>query len=159
MICGVSAMALLTITHIQSLEILGQSYVPAIGLITSVVGSYLPDIDIQQSKAGQQFKFISKFLTHRGITHTLLVPAILAVAMYYLNVIAIPIIPSLLLGLEVGWLAHIVADIFNRKGVPILWPIYPKKIHLACFKTGTWHEYVFIVLWIGGLIGCYFLIT
>lgn len=154
-ICGTAVMAYMTMTNLQSMTILDQQYIPAIGLATVMAGSYMPDIDIQQSSMGQKYKFISRFLTHRGITHTLLIPTILLIAMYYTNQMCIPVLPSLILGFNVGWLTHIVADLFNRKGVPILWPLYGKKIHIATFKTGTWHEYMFMALCIGGLIACW----
>lgn len=47
----------------------GAVIAPTIALITTAVGSYLPDIDLPQSHLGQKYHFISKHLRHRGLTH------------------------------------------------------------------------------------------
>ena len=119
---------------------------PWIGVLGSTAGSYFPDIDISQSKMGQKHKWISKHLTHRGITHTLLGPVILTVLMVVLGFL--PVLPSLIFGFVIGWLAHIFADMFNLKGVPLLWPFVKTKIHVASIKTANKvHQIIFIILW------------
>ena len=75
--CGTTALLVLNLN--QSLYV---PYVPnrvlyAVGLATVGLGSLLPDIDIPDSKLGHMVPLISKHLTHRGITHTLLFPLIL----------------------------------------------------------------------------------
>ena len=149
-ICGAIAMVGTTIATHNSLQIGGANYIPALGLLTVVTGSYLPDIDLPQSKMGHRFRFISTHLKHRGITHTLLFPALLALLMLWVQRASVMIVPDLLLGLNVGWSAHIVADLFNRKGVPLFWPLTNKHVHIACFLTSSWQEVVFIILWLGG---------
>ena len=151
-ICGTTAMLGATIATHNVLQIDGSQYIPALGLLTVVTGSYLPDIDLPQSKMGHKFSFIAKRLTHRGITHTLLFPALLVLLMLWTREMGFMIVPELVLGLNVGWAAHIVADLFNRKGVPIFWPFTNKHIHIACFRTSSWQEVVFIILWLGGAI-------
>ena len=144
-ILGVST-AIATAVCLPEVYILGATVYPAIGIIAAIPGSLLPDIDIKQSKAGQKVPWLSKMLTHRGITHTLLVPAIIA-GIFFLCV-NFPVVPSLLFGLEIGYLAHIVADMFNSKGVPVLWPIMPSKIHFASIKTSSaGQQTVFIIIW------------
>lgn len=153
-ICGSITMFAIALTKFSGIEAGGYTYLPAFGMLTVVAGSYLPDIDIPRSKLGRRFKFISKFLTHRGITHTLLIPCLLYLLMSYIATMGILILPELILGLNVGWVCHIVADLFNKKGVPILWPICRQKLHVASFLTSSWHEYVFIVLWLGVNVLC-----
>lgn len=146
MICGVSTYVYLmaTIPVVTSAGLVAS----VAGLAGSAMGSYLPDIDLASSKAGQKAPWISKLTSHRGITHTLLFPAIIAALAWYTYTIPIPILPTFLFGLIVGWVAHIVADLFNSVGVPILWPIVRQKIHIASLKTdNNTHQVLFIVLW------------
>jgi membrane-bound metal-dependent hydrolase YbcI (DUF457 family) len=46
-------------------------------------------------------------------------------------------------GFCIGWLSHLMADTFNRKGVPWLYPLSKKHFHLSSFVTGTNDEKVF----------------
>lgn len=149
-ICGVSA-AVATAICLPELHILSATVYPAIGVVAAIPGSLLPDIDIERSKLGSKHKWLSKHLTHRGITHTLLIPVIIFGIFFLLQ--SIPIIPSLLFGFEVGYVAHIFADMFNKKGVPILWPLTKAKLHIACVKTAsTPQQVVFIIFWEAGLL-------
>ncbi|MDR1523302.1 MAG: metal-dependent hydrolase [Endomicrobium sp.] len=157
-ICGTAVMALITVKFPESLVLFEQDYTPAIGLATAAIGSYMPDIDMVQSKLGSKHKIIASLLTHRGITHTLFIPAILVLLMYYASLNGLPVIPELILGLNIGWVAHILADMFNKKGVPLLWPVYLGKIHIASLVTGTWHEAPFILIWMGGIVACWTLL-
>ena len=143
-ICGTVTMAAITVVCLTG----DYDFVPIVGLLAAPTGSYMPDIDIHRSKMGSKFKFISRFLTHRGITHTLLVPFLLYLLQVWVTGKGIPVLPSLLFGFNVGWIVHIIADMFNKKGVPILWPLTKKHYHVASFLTSSWHEYVFIALWI-----------
>lgn len=63
------------------------------------------------------------------------------------------VLPSLLFGMGFGWLFHIIEDMFNKKGCPILWPLSNKSIHLPLgpflVKTRTWQEAIFLILWVG----------
>jgi inner membrane protein len=164
-VCGVGVMGYLMLTHLEDIVMLNQPADPALTSISAFaavgaafVGSYMPDIDIEQSKMGKKAGIVSKLLTHRGITHTLVVPALLAVLIWWLLSQSIQFFPTVVLGFGVGWLAHIAADMFNSKGVPILWPLTNAHISLASFKTRTWHEFVFLILWNGGLVACYLLL-
>ena len=148
-ICGTITMAAVTVNYFSGFTIDGYQYLPLLGMLTVVAGSYMPDIDLHRSKMGSRHKFISKMLTHRGITHTLLVPALLLFLMLTVASVGIPILPELILGFNVGWVVHIIADMFNKKGVPIFWPISKQHVHVATFLTSSWQEYVFIILWLG----------
>lgn len=155
-ICGTVTMLAITAAHFSGIQIDNHTYLPAVGLLSVVSGSYMPDIDIQRSRLGQRHKIISKFLTHRGITHTLLFPALLFVLMLAAAEHSIPVLPDLIFGFNVGWVVHIIADLCNRKGVPLFWPFYKNRVHIATFLTSSWQEYVFIILWIGVNIACVF---
>ena len=94
--------------------------IPAIGIITAAAGSYAPDIDMQRTHAGQQHKTASTVINkvgggHRGITHTLLVPAIVAALMFAINMYLVDlpnmttVILSILFGYEFGYVMHLLA--------------------------------------------------
>ena len=144
-ICGVSAAVTATIAC-PTLNIAGAVIYPAIGILAAFPGSLLPDIDISQSKMGSKHPWLSKHLKHRGITHTLLLP-LLVVGLFILAR-TIPILPSLLFGFEIGYVAHIVADLFNKKGVPLLWPFTSAHLHVACVKTSSKaQQVIFVIFW------------
>lgn len=137
---------------VQEIEIFGATIYPVASVITAVAGSYLPDIDIQQSKLGHKVKWLSKHMKHRGITHTLLFPIILFGLMLLLAFL--PGASSLIFGLLVGYLAHIFADLFNKTGVPLLWPFTKYMFHFASIKTASkWQQVIFIILWEVVLVG------
>ena len=167
---------------------------PLIGLPTAMAGAMLPDVDIENSRVSRKFPFLSPFLKHRGITHTLLFVVVCYMAMavnYSLNIKLIisaifglifgilmlkgrfvflkalaiagaftvlsyagdEVLPSLLFGMGFGWLFHIIEDMFNKKGCPILWPLTNKKLYLPLgpflVKTRTWQEAIFLIIWEG----------
>jgi inner membrane protein len=153
-ICGVSLGIFIALTH-PTITLFSQEIPAFPAVITTIPGSLLPDIDIPQSKLGSKAKWLSKHLKHRGITHTLLVPAIITTGLYFS---AYPLLSVILFGLLTGYAAHIFADMFNRKGVPLLFPLTNAHLHAASFKTRSWHEILFVILWIGGLAVCYILL-
>ena len=118
--CGAATMLALTVLHRSGLPIGAETYTPALGLLTVVVGSYAPDVDLKNSTLGQKLRMISHLFRHRGLTHTLLFPVLLTLLMMGLKAQGMAVVPELLLGFNVGWVTHIIADAFNHKGVPIL---------------------------------------
>lgn len=80
MICSTAAVAVYAVAHKEGITICGADMIPMLFIAPAAVGAYLPDMDIQQSRLGQRFKLLSKNMKHRGITHTLVVPLVLAVA-------------------------------------------------------------------------------
>lgn len=127
-------------------------------LLTSSIGSLVPDCDQKQSTIGKLLlidnvivkvnKIVSKMKIkalkgmagHRGFTHCLIFPAILA--FLYLNLGQL----NWMLGLLVGYLSHLAIDMLNDKGIPVLFPLTTKKIHVLSITTGKWVE---SILWIG----------
>lgn len=89
------------------------------------VGSLLPDIDTASSTFGKKVKIVSKFVKHRGFTHSLLFALLAATISPYLCV---------------GVLSHIIMDMFNPNGVALLFP-YGRNLHIPLinklFITGS----------------------
>lgn len=113
--------------------------VPQMALIA--VGSVLPDMDHAGSTLGRMVKPISKRIRHRGVTHSLLFFVIISFISPYLGI---------------GVLTHIILDIFNPKGVELL---YPCKKNLKVpfiskfIKTnGLIEKLIFIALIIAGVL-------
>lgn len=78
----------------------------------------------------------SKFFTkHRGIMHTLLVPAVLL----WLAVRVVPdkTVGMVLVGIAYGYLTHLVGDCLTVGGCPLLWPFTEKCIRLLPVRTNT----------------------
>jgi len=96
-------------------------WVYIISMIVGWFGSLVPDIDHRQSKAGRAIPLlswiISSTFTHRGVTHSALIVALMtwATYTYYPNVLIYAAIA--------GYASHIVADMFTKSGVMLAWPV------------------------------------
>ncbi|BBA85227.1 membrane protein [endosymbiont of Sipalinus gigas] len=97
----------------------------------------LPDIDHPNSFIGSKIKFISKLINkkigHRKFTHSLL---ILIILNYYFKKIVNLYFTSnsLYYGMIIGYITHIILDLFTPMGVEILWPLNFKfKISIYYF--------------------------
>ncbi|GHU53096.1 hypothetical protein AGMMS49975_10310 [Clostridia bacterium] len=94
--------------------------------------------------------FVS-FSKHRRETHCglvvliLLIPNILIIRYMAANSTA-DLVLSAWLGFCLGWFSHLLADTFNRKGVPWLYPISSKHFHISKVITNSRGETVFRVL-------------
>jgi len=74
-----------------------------------------------------------KFMTkHRGIMHTLLIPAFCLLGVGFISDRYFLI---MLYGFVIGYLSHIVADCFTVNGCPILFPFTRKNIRFAKVTT------------------------
>lgn len=142
---GFTAMIVLATFYPDSLNVADSVVIPSVGLLATVPGSLAPDVDIKGSAASKKVPLLHHFFSHRGITHTLLVPVILYALLYQFHLSVV--IESQIFGFMFGWLMHIAADLLNRKGVPIFWPLLTSKYHIATVKTGTGQETVFLVVW------------
>lgn len=118
-------------------------------IMGSTVGALIPDIDHPNSVISRQVPVISglyrviaaldkgicKFLRreyrmgHRGITHSLVPIGLLLGLLLYFGRGAQ--IFELLLGLLVGCISHVVFDMLNPSGVPILLPFSDKRFRLV----------------------------
>lgn len=99
MICSTAAVSVYALAHWRGVEIGGAEMLPALFIAPAAVGAYMPDMDIQQSRLGSKFKFLSKNMKHRGITHTLVVPAVLATASFTMQSRKASMFVSLLVGI------------------------------------------------------------
>lgn len=108
--------------------------VPAI-LALSVLGGLFPDIDLETSKVGQHAKtmsfIINRFFGHRTIFHA----PLLYILVYILLKESLQQYQILLLAFTAGALSHIVLDMFNAKGIPLLYPA-KGNYHVAKIKNG-----------------------
>lgn len=158
---GAGSLAVLCVKYPGGFEFANTHIVPVIGLVTASFGSYLPDIDQGRTHMGMKHKHISKAVNkvgggHRGITHTLLFPAIFIGLMYFVsNYLADlyyiqSVVGSLLFGMIYGYCMHIAADMFNGKGVPLFWPIIKRKIHFMDLPSSGFIPWVFAVVVVGG---------
>ena len=109
MICSTAAVAVFALGHSKGVLINGTLVYPWLSVASAAVGAYLPDIDIQQSRLGPRFKWLSKNTKHRGITHTLLVPVCLLACMVWMHSRAACAVVSLIVGILTGML-------FDTKG-------------------------------------------
>lgn len=153
---GVLAVGVLITKYPTGFSVAGVNILPELALITVAAGSYAPDIDMGTTHAGRKHATASKVVSkvgggHRGITHTLLVPAIVAAfTVFCFNYLAAyaslsTFVCSLLGGFLIGWLMHIYADLFNGKGVPLLWPLVKSKIHILDLPSSGFVPWVFVV--------------
>ena len=91
--------------------------------------------------------FIAK-AKHRRETHSGLVMLILLLPLFYMiRFTSVSLFTNTLLsvwaGFCIGWLSHLMADTFNRKGVPWLYPLSKKHFHISKVVTGTDGEAMF----------------
>jgi membrane-bound metal-dependent hydrolase YbcI (DUF457 family) len=85
---------------------------------------------------------------HRKQTHGGFLALGLSLPILYVLYLAKPGIgPSLFLsvwvGFWLGWVSHLVADSFNKKGVPWLYPLSDEHYHIATIVTGSRFEVLF----------------
>lgn len=119
---------------------------------SSWLGSLLPDIDHPTSTMSKQFWFVSfpyrilqfifgkfkatkDFVGHRGITHSILFMLIPIVIMAFVHN---PWVWISMTGLTIGMFSHLIMDMLNPMGVPLLLPFVRKKFRLLpkklCYK-------------------------
>lgn len=129
-------------------EVLGLPVMQLLLLPTAVAGGLKADIDMKNNR---QFGsgVASKLFTHRGFTHTGIVLAAIYGLAYLINSasdanMATIILNSLILGFFLGYFSHIYIDLFNYKGCPVFWPIFPNRMHITCVTTGSGQEPVFM---------------
>lgn len=120
----------------------------------TMVGSLLPDIDICTSKAGRTIApasfLIQLFIGHRTLFHAPLLYILLYAAAAKLFPEHIFVAGAALIGVA----SHLLLDMLNPAGVPLLWPV-PKKIHVARFQSGGIFDWLLcgiLTVWAGILL-------
>ncbi len=110
-------------------------------ILISLLATYIPDIDIKNSKIGRKiiFRPLQFFASHRGIFHSFSF-------LFLLTFIFLMIIPKIALGFFVGYASHLVADSFTLNGITPF-PFWKKKIS-GILRTGSGTEKIlfFILL-------------
>lgn len=84
----------------------------------------------------ENLKFMVK---HRGLMHTLIMPAFLYAATYFIKE---PTFRILIIGLTIGYITHLLADLLTSRGCPIFFPFSKKNIRFMNIKTGSAGEYI-----------------
>jgi inner membrane protein len=120
------------------------------------VGGLLPDIDTPHSIIREvlpPLHWLLFWLKHRGLTHSLLLLALVTVVgLRFVGIYGLP--------LGAGYATHLVADMATHEGVPLLFP-YPRFFHILprplLLTTGGWVEKVFrvfatVTVVLGGLV-------
>jgi inner membrane protein len=134
--------------------VLNEDYKSLSILLLSVLLVTLMILFMSNSKIGAK---LQKFSTkHRGIMHTLLVPALLVIPLFFVKeyYIIAPII-----GFIAGYVSHLLADMCTVSGVPILFPLTMRNISLLPIRTGTVWEYIIaFIISAGALAGAWFII-
>ncbi len=110
-------------------------------ILISLIATYLPDIDLENSKLGRKiiFRPLQFFAKHRGFFHSFSF-------LFLLTFIFLMIIPKIALGFFVGYASHLVADSFTLNGITPF-PPWKKKIS-GKIRTGSGIEKIlfFILL-------------
>lgn len=121
-----------------------EGLLPSLGIIgLAVVGSLAPDIDLPYSKIGRRSKTVSStvnlFFGHRTITHAPLVWLVLCAVLssvlgqtWHIYVLAF--------ALGIG--THILLDLCNSAGVPLLWP-YSHRFHILSIRIHSFAGKIF----------------
>lgn len=108
-------------------------------IASAVIASLLPDVDTSTSIISSMLPFhgwpLCK-IKHRGFTHS-----IIATALITLIVCMLFHFPSVTIGLAIGYLSHIIADMVTPSGVQLLWPKRKKYRIGLNIVTGSTAEY------------------
>lgn len=111
----------------------------------SMLGSLLPDIDHPHSKISQKFRLIGSTVStiwgHRKLFHS----PFLYLALYLLGFSLLPDYRWLWSAILAGVASHLLFDMLNPTGIPLIYPLSTKKIHLSKIKTGSIAEFVFAI--------------
>lgn len=132
-------------THVVSSLAVGTALVVAtdypytVDLVAGLmIGSVLPDIDEPNSFIGRRSfglaSFIKRLFGHRGFTHSLICWILLSVlSLLYTNPFTI--------GLSLGYLFHLLGDLFSTSGLRLFLPFSEKRVKMfITYQTGGTRE-------------------
>ena len=109
----------------------------AIGTVLLVLVPFLILSSLSKTKfVKDHLNFMVK---HRGLMHTLILPACLYAATYFIKE---PTFTILIKGLLIGYILHLIADLLTSRGCPIFYPFSKKNIKFTNIKTGSGAEYI-----------------
>lgn len=95
---------------------------------------------------------LSEIFAHRGIFHAPIFWCVIMGLLFWklpflTNITTVHnAILGILTGISIGIGMHLFADMFNPTGIPILMPIYNKKLSLGKIVTGSKKEWAVLVL-------------
>ncbi len=120
-----------------------------VGLLLTIFGSLLPDIDHPESTFGRKVKFISYPLSlifgHRGITHSIwAILAMLYAAWYFLTEfinVGLLFVPCIAL----GYLSHLFADALTPQGIMPFYPIR-KRFCFPIIQNGLLEVITYVLI-------------
>jgi inner membrane protein len=106
-----------------------------------LLGTIIPDIDSKKSFAGnfKTLRPIQLLFTHRGFFHSLLFMVLVLIFLNYA-------FPIGMFGFFVGFLSHILADIFTLEGIRVLYPFNFKFFGFV--KTGELSETIILFFFV-----------
>ncbi|MFC4355666.1 metal-dependent hydrolase [Chryseomicrobium palamuruense] len=145
--------ALLTLAVIQHTDIAAPDQIVPFA-VAAMIGSVAPDIDHKNSFISNRLKpfgfLVRRTTTHRGATHSPLIIFLFSLLMYYGLELAgfSSSAYAIASGFFIGAISHVLLDMLNTQGVPLLFPVpKAKRFRLARIRTGGLIEKViFIVL-------------
>ncbi len=104
-------------------------------IIFSLFTCLLPDIDHPRSFLGYKFKWLFSWLyclKHRSITHSFIFVLFLMFLICNINLLIFHFNKNIITGLILGYVSHILADMFTCRGVDLFWP-YKRKIRFPFY--------------------------
>lgn len=111
----------------------------ALCFVLALLGSLAPDIDLQNSKAGQ-FAKPAGFVLHRVLGHrTLFHSPLVMICIYLAQVMLYPQGMVYCIAFLTGYGSHIFLDMLNKAGVPLLYP-NTKRFSLIGIRSGSMGE-------------------
>lgn len=109
----------------------------------ALIGGLLPDIDHPQSWLGRRIPLIPTLLYkttgHRGATHSALAIMLTVAATWFamMNLgVNYAYTELAVLGLAIGYTAHLAGDMLSNRGIPFFWPC-PVRIGIPLCRTGS----------------------
>lgn len=120
---------------------------PETTLLVALAGglaALLTDIDSPESFLGSRIPVVPSAVRmtvgHRGPLHSLAAAGVLyALVRWSLPRIFTSWLPGMHLWVFFGYASHLILDMFNPAGVPLLWPV-PGRLALPLFQTGGFLE-------------------
>ncbi|MFC3040710.1 metal-dependent hydrolase [Virgibacillus xinjiangensis] len=118
-------------------------------VIGIMIGSLLPDIDEPQSFIGRRSfgvaSVIKRTYGHRGITHSLF-------AWLIFSIVSCLIAPNFFgIGLSLGYLFHIIGDLFSVSGVPLYKPFTDERVKMPrrlTYRTSSQKEKIILSIFL-----------
>lgn len=144
--------ALLTLAVIQHTDIAAPDQIVPFA-VAAMIGSVAPDIDHKNSFISNRLKpfgfLVRRTTTHRGATHSPLIIFLFSLLMYYVVNLAGFSDNSYVIatGFFIGAISHVLLDMLNTQGVPLLFPIpKAKRFRIARIRTGGLIEKVIFII-------------